>query len=176
MNGKKILVISDTHGDLKNLKKLLSRERKFDTVIHLGDTEGTDREIRALVSSVNPLSDVLFVRGNCDQDSAEPYEKVYDYEGVRIFFTHGNRYQVKSGFSLLTQAAGREGCQTALYGHTHIPFIGKEEGILIANPGSLKYPRQTGEAASYGVIRIFRKGVLTFEHRYLVTAKKEAES
>ena len=36
----KILVVSDTHRKLENLKVILEREQPMDLLIHLGDAEG----------------------------------------------------------------------------------------------------------------------------------------
>ena len=45
----RILVISDTHGNEKNLKTVLKREGKLDYVLHLGDIERGEERIAQLV-------------------------------------------------------------------------------------------------------------------------------
>lgn len=42
----RILVISDSHGQLGNLNEILKEAGKVDRVIHLGDAVGQDEEIR----------------------------------------------------------------------------------------------------------------------------------
>ena len=41
----KILVVSDTHRKLENLKVILEREQPMDLLIHLGDAEGDEDSI-----------------------------------------------------------------------------------------------------------------------------------
>ena len=45
----RVLIISDTHRKHKNLETVLERERPLDMVIHLGDAEGCEDYIAALV-------------------------------------------------------------------------------------------------------------------------------
>mgnify|MGYP001068110727 CR=1 FL=1 len=47
----------------------------------------------------------------------------------------------------LAEEAARRGCKAALYGHTHRALISEENGVLLVNPGSLRYP--AGEGGSY---------------------------
>ena len=49
MKGKKILLISDTHGFHDNLKEVVQAEAPFDRVLHMGDTEGWDPVIEEIV-------------------------------------------------------------------------------------------------------------------------------
>ena len=44
----RILVISDSHGQLGNLNEILKEAGKVDRVIHLGDAVGQDEEIREM--------------------------------------------------------------------------------------------------------------------------------
>lgn len=46
----KILIVSDTHKSHKNLETVLEREGQIDMLIHLGDAEGKEDYIGALVS------------------------------------------------------------------------------------------------------------------------------
>ena len=57
----RILVISDSHGQLGNLNEILKEAGKVDRVIHLGDAVGQDEEIREMCGCP-----VTIVRGNCD--------------------------------------------------------------------------------------------------------------
>ena len=40
MSKKKILVISDTHRNVRRLKEVMEREKHVDMVLHMGDLEG----------------------------------------------------------------------------------------------------------------------------------------
>ena len=39
----KILVVSDTHGYVDNLERVLDREKNIEMMIHCGDVEGDER-------------------------------------------------------------------------------------------------------------------------------------
>ena len=54
-----------------------------------------------------------------------------------------------------------------MYGHTHMPVIEDEDGILVINPGSLTYPRQRGRRPSYAVMQIEEGKDPQVEIRYL---------
>ena len=47
----KILVVSDTHRKLENLKVILEREQPMDLLIHLGDAEGDEDSIAEMAGS-----------------------------------------------------------------------------------------------------------------------------
>ena len=63
--------------------------------------------------------------------------------------------------------AQAKGCKIAMYGHTHMPLIENEDGILVINPGSLTYPRQRGRRPSYAVMQIEEGKDPQVEIRYL---------
>lgn len=47
----KILVVSDTHRKLENLKVILEREQPMDLLIHLGDAEGDEDSIAEMADA-----------------------------------------------------------------------------------------------------------------------------
>ena len=63
--------------------------------------------------------------------------------------THGHKHNVKQTLAMLLRDARAEGAQVALYGHTHIRDLHREEdGLLVMNPGA------AGFAGSAGLIEI----------------------
>ena len=46
----KILIVSDTHGHEENLERVVEKVGKIDCLLHLGDVEGQEDYIEALVS------------------------------------------------------------------------------------------------------------------------------
>lgn len=138
LNGMKnnaILVISDTHGDLSALR-LIKQAESFDAVFHLGDIQGDEAQIRSLFEVP-----VEIVRGNCDLFSDNPTDLILSVHGQEVLLTHGHKYGAKAGMDGLVQAARKKRCNVVLYGHTHIPVVREIDGITLANPGSLTYPR-----------------------------------
>lgn len=162
MKKRKILLISDTHGFHENLREVVRREAPFARVLHMGDTEGWDPVIRDIAGVP-----VDIVSGNCDWASDLPSEKMLEIDGVHIFMTHGHEYYVTTGMEVLLEAAEASGCQVALFGHTHRPFLLNHKGILVANPGSVSRPRQADRKCSYGVLTIGEDGVPEIELKFL---------
>ena len=143
---KKLVVISDSHGKINELEKLSPLFLENDYVVHLGDGSADMRPYSALAP------DKFFVmQGNCDFSLALS-EYVLDVEGVRIFMTHGHKYGVKTFLSGLAHAAKERDCQIALYGHTHLARIDEIDGVTCINPGTMRYPLESGGSYCYLVV------------------------
>ena len=151
------LVISDTHGSTVNLERLLERFTKLDMVFHLGDVEGDEDYIQTLIYQKFHCA-TLFVRGNMDFMSREPSSQVVNWAGQTIFMTHGHNYGVGYEYDRLIQAAKEAGANIAMFGHTHMPYLSREEGIMLLNPGSLSKPRQEGREPAYAILETDEKG------------------
>ena len=121
---KKLIILSDTHGNLKAIADLLPRIAENDYVIHLGDGAGDMRETRSLYPDK-----VYVVGGNCDFFTHLPQEGELEIEQRKIFYTHGHKYGVKDGREKLAAEAKRRGCDIALYGQPHIAMIDEIDGV-----------------------------------------------
>lgn len=146
----KILVISDTHGREENLEKVLKKIGMPDLVLHLGDSEGGEEFIKGMIDC--PLH---LVAGNCDFFCSYPKTKVVEAAGSRIFMTHGHYHFVNMGTRDLVEAARANGCNLAVFGHTHKPFLDESDPeVTVLNPGSLSQPRQEGRRPSYALVEV----------------------
>ncbi len=141
----RIMVVSDTHGNnLAPLTLLDGTGAKL--LIHLGD-EINDAKF------IEPLLDIPLIKipGNCDLGATEPRELVVTIAGKRFFITHGDIYRVKNGLESLVRKATEKKAAVVLFGHTHIPYVHKQDGILLVNPGAL----MAGNAAkSYAILTV----------------------
>lgn len=148
---KKILVISDTHGDYRRTDALIEREKPFDMLIHCGDAE---IDLKALIP--DPSLPVYAVKGNCDVLSPLPEVLTVKVGYYNLMITHGHRYHIRSSMDLLLEAARQNFADVVLFGHTHVPvnYRAQESGILVVNPGSLVYPKQVPREATYAVLTI----------------------
>lgn len=160
----KILVVSDTHRKDDNLKLVLSQECPLDMLIHLGDAEGSEQFIP---DWVNPECRMEMVLGNNDFFSRLDREREIDIAGHKAFITHGHYYGVSMGPERLVDEAKSRGCDIAMYGHTHRPFLDVIDGVTVLNPGSLSYPRQEGRRPSYMIINVGADGKLDYQQKYL---------
>ena len=144
----KAIVFSDSHDRVSLMedltKKYLSR---IDCIIHLGDcTEDT--------AALRELGKPIFqVRGNNDYDSLYPLERTVSLAGKRIYMTHGHRQKVYWNTDVLYYTAAQEQADAALFGHTHVPYLENEGGIIIMNPGSISLPRG-GNGLTFGFLTV----------------------
>ncbi len=145
----RILVISDTHRKLNRAIELVHDfSKRIDAVIHLGDNTDDVDFIRR-----NYRLPVYTVAGNCDYGSTAPPENIVTFEDKKVFFTHGHAYNVKYNADMVKERAESLGADICLFGHTHMPCVKIERGIIVMNPGSLTEPRG-GSKPSYGIIKI----------------------
>lgn len=153
----RIIVLSDTHGNYSALENILTRNADADWFIHLGDGE---TELKKFSIS-NPVFErrIIHVAGNCDYNSMSHDDFILPLTSCKIFATHGHHYGVKSSLESLKKTALLNGCNIALYGHTHSRFMKYENGLYIMNPGSASYPRD-GNNPSFGHIDISPAGIV----------------
>ncbi len=159
----KILVVSDTHGYVDNLERVLAREKNVEMMIHCGDVEGDERYIRERTG----YYPCCIVKGNNDYFSDLPKEVVFDIYKYKIMVTHGHTYGVSMSTVGLREEARKRGVQIVVFGHTHRPFLEEKNGITLLNPGSLTYPRQSGRVPGYLVLQINEDGNIKYEQKYL---------
>ena len=157
----KLMFASDIHGSAYWAKKVLERfeEEQADYLVLLGDllyhgprnplTE--EYKPMKVAEILNEFKDSLIaIRGNCD---AEVDQMISDFplqdyvkeeiNGKIIYFTHGHHYNLDH--------LPEEKIDILIYGHVHTGFIKEENGIIIANPGSISLPKND-TAHSYLII------------------------
>ncbi len=160
----KILVVSDTHRRDENLRLVIEQEKSFDMLIHLGDAEGSEHWIPEWAGAGCMMAMVL---GNNDFFSNLERELEIEIGPHKALLTHGHYYGVTMGPEGLAEEAKSRGCDIAMYGHTHRPFLNVIDGITVLNPGSLSYPRQEGRRPSYMIITAYDNGLIDYDQKYL---------
>lgn len=151
----KILVMSDSHGWDKRAAEAVRREQPFDVLLHLGDVQEMREEFLRHVGLDRDFPAYL-VEGNCDREGQYPDRQVVEVAGHRIFLVHGHLHSVRFGTDILHDEAAMQGCDLALYGHTHRPDLcDRDPGLLILNPGSITWPRQEDHQPSYMVLDLY---------------------
>ena len=158
----KILIVSDTHGHERNLKKVIEKVGQTDLFIHLGDIEGHEDYIEALADCP-----VHMVSGNNDFFSDLPREEEFQLGRYRVLITHGHYYGVSVGTDRLKEEARSRNIDIVMYGHTHRPEIDIDDHVTVLNPGSLSYPRQWGRKPSYILMEIDREGEAHYTINYI---------
>lgn len=158
----KILIVSDTHRNEDNLIKALENEKSLDLLIHCGDVEGAEYEIEHYAGCKT-----VFVSGNNDFFSRLPREVELQVEEYKVWVTHGHNYYVNTNPEYIKTEARVRGIDIVVYGHTHRPFVEKNEDLITINPGSLTYPRQEGRRPSYAVMEVEKEHIERLEIVYL---------
>lgn len=156
----KILLVSDTHGKEGALKEALKIE-KPDFLCHMGDVEGSEDYIREIAHCP-----IAMVAGNNDFFSDLNEEVMFELQGFKIWMTHGHYYYIGLGTERLKEEGRAKGADIVLYGHTHRPCLEIYHDIILANPGSLVYPRQENRKPSYMVLSLEKGKTPEFETKF----------
>ncbi len=139
MNNIKVLVVSDSHGDVENMARAVELTQPR-MVLHLGDGW---RDAEVLMGRFPELP-LERVPGNCDYRGRDAAERLLLIGGKRIMICHGHTLGVKTDLAMLLRTAVERGADAVLFGHTHQPFVDIRRGIVMLNPGSIgSYSRPT---------------------------------
>lgn len=152
----KILVFSDSHGNVAKMAEITRREEP-DQLLHLGDLV---QDARALGEQF-PSLPLACVCGNCDGRSDLPAQRILTFDGRRVLMCHGHTYGVKAGMGGAAAAAREAGVDALLFGHTHSAFCDLAGELWIMNPGSIG----SLYTPTYGVIRITGAGMVCYTER-----------
>lgn len=150
----KLLVMSDSHGNVGNMLQAVELENP-DAVIHLGDCW---RDAERLQDRLPGLR-LYQVPGNCDFRSAEDPERLLFLGDKRILICHGHTYGVKQGLLAAGLAAGEQNLDAFLFGHTHRALCDYRGKTLFLNPGSIGESR-----AFYAILSVQDGGIKASIH------------
>ncbi len=148
----KILVMSDSHGNEGNMLRAVEKNSP-ELIIHLGDC------VRDTDCLERHYPNVLLwrVQGNCDFCSIAPDSGLEEVDGLRIFFAHGHRHNVKMNLDSFCNSVCFSGAQLGLYGHTHTARHLQLGAIEILNPGSIGNHRRP----TYALVETAGNGVFS---------------
>ena len=151
----KILVISDTHGELDNVKQILdiAKKENVNLVIHLGD------DVKDVEILEKEGLNVVKVPGVFEDIYRKPETKrriVLELHDLKLLLSHTDtRHENDLPSDIDPQEALSKGeVQVLLHGHTHIPKIELRGDKLIINPGHLKKSDKKGYPPTYAIIEI----------------------
>lgn len=141
---KRILIFSDTHGDINPCLEVIRSFGHTDAIIHAGDYARDAEELEYIYPDI-PL---YYVKGNNDIFSRAPSHITVLIGGKRIYLTHGHEQNVKyeSNYSTLRAAAEKANSDLVIFGHTHVPYTSYDGGMTVLNPGSARFSRTCAEA------------------------------
>lgn len=149
----RLVVVADTHGaPHPRAAELIARE-KPDRILHAGDIGSL-----AVIDALATIAPTSAVRGNIDVavstvPDALTIDLVDDDSTVlRILMLH----IAVNGPKLRADAARRAHAAKAglvICGHSHVPFIGRDRGLAVFNPGSIG-PRRFHLPIVFGVLEL----------------------
>lgn len=150
-----ILIISDTHQDLKNARLAIKHqlETSLDMVIHCGD----HIEDAQILEKVFPEIVFHYVPGNCDGWFFKESEKtkVVKVCDKNILFTHGDAHNIKFNYNMFFKYVEEKDAAIGLCGHSHIAHVERQDetGLTVINPGSISFPRDS-QYPSYAILEV----------------------
>ncbi|MCL2185959.1 MAG: YfcE family phosphodiesterase [Treponema sp.] len=166
MDSKKLLVFSDTHGNVAALKSVFNwaKERlpPKDTICATAFLGDGIADIHMAADATGFYCDWKLVGGNNDYGYTAPEFDVFDFVNHRFFICHGHRHNLYNGFNTLITAARNAGADTVLSGHSHIPYDETLNKMRLINPGSVGRPRSR-IGATFAVIECEEKQPLKVE-------------
>lgn len=123
----KIAIISDTHDNLANFRKIIEwlNKEKIKLILHCGDvsSQETLNEIKKLFDG-----EIKIVRGNADVNLIDvPEFDEVEFNNIKIAFTHF--------LDRAKKLAETKKYKIVFYGHTHRPWEEKIGDCRLINPG-----------------------------------------
>lgn len=154
--------MSDTHGRHRELEEAIEKEKPFDMLLHLGDVDRKEDEIREMVDC-----EVKIVSGNNDYFSKLPIDCEFNIGKTRFFMNHGHSYYVHMGTNMIEREGRKRGADVVLFGHIHVPILEENRGMTILCPGSIGHSRQRSLGQTYAVLEVDGEGEVKAEIRVL---------
>jgi len=158
----RVVVVSDTHSSPHPNAIHVVRQLAPDVILHGGDIG--DLEV---LSPLRAIAPVFAVRGNIDghapeiPDFVELELRLRETRLLKILLIHRAVY----GPRLLPDAAAlarRSSASLVVCGHSHVPFIGRDRGLTLFNPGSIG-PKRFNLPITLGLLCVSESGA-TLKH------------
>ena len=163
-----IAVLSDTHG--KPHPSLLPTLEKIhpSLILHAGDIGDLD-----LIAELEAAAPTVYVRGNTDSagpkwpDSVSLCIKLGATHQIDLLLVHFGVVRLRLNAEVIGLLR-QNPAQIVVYGHSHIPFLGKRQNTVLFNPGSAG-PARMGLPITMGLIEISSQ--VRFKHLDLQTGE-----
>lgn len=160
--GLRVVVVADTHSAPHPESARVIAARTPDVIVHAGDIGDL-----AVLDRLAEIAPVIAVRGNIDERASDlPDVVTIDVRAggasaIKLLLlhiaVHGPKIRADAA-----QLARQAGASIILCGHSHVPFLGKDRGLVVFNAGSIG-PRRFQLPIVFGVLDI-ADGRLSMEH------------
>jgi hypothetical protein len=150
----KVGVVSDSHGEVENLKKaaeMLVEDHKVRVIVHLGDNFDDPEVLKHLDVRIVKVPGVFSAYY---QDNNILNRKVESFHDKKVLITHTESSHENDlpGDIKPEEITKEKKVDVVLYGHTHIPAVDEKQGILYINPGHLKTEDKKGFPPTFAVV------------------------
>lgn len=162
-------IVADTHSQPhpKTAERLSALAP--DAILHAGDIGDL-----AVLDQLAELAPVIAVRGNIDERAPElPEVTTIDVQSdgesvLKLLLMHIAVYgpKIRAEAAKLAHDAG---AKLIVCGHSHVPFMGRDRGLTVFNPGSIG-PRRMHLPILFGVLEV-KDGRLSLRHVEVETGR-----
>jgi putative phosphoesterase len=153
-----VVIVADTHSQPhRNARRLIEKLRP-PVILHAGDIGDL-----AVLDQLRELAPVLAVRGNIDVDDPSlPRSLAIDFVAgehsrLKALLTHIAVYGPKLRAEVVKLALECS-ARLVLCGHSHVPFLGRDRGLIAFNAGSIG-PRRFSLPITFGVLQLSRSAI-----------------
>ncbi len=158
----RVAVVADTHSQPHPLAARRIEALAPSAILHAGDIGNL-----GVLDDLARIAPVIAVRGNIDErasdlpDSVTIAVRAGGETALTLLMMHIAVYgpRIRADAARL---ASSHGARMIVCGHSHVPFIGKDRGLTVFNPGSIG-PRRFHLPIVFGVLEI-AAGKLTVRH------------
>lgn len=136
-SGGRLVLVADTHSAPHADAATHIAAQNPTHILHAGDIGDL-----SVLDKLGQLASVTAVRGNIDVHAPDLPDvltiEVRDGDGplVKLLLVHIAVYGPKLRAEIATLAR-EEGASIVVCGHSHVPFMGRDKGLVIINPGSI---------------------------------------
>ncbi len=153
--GLRVAIVADTHSAPHPRTHDLLRARKPDAILHAGDIGALE-----VVDELSRIAPTYAVRGNIDEH-VHPDDIVVRFADMTMLLTHIAVYGPKLRADVVRRARAAK-AHLVTCGHSHVPFLGRDQNFIVFNPGSIG-PRRFTLPIVFGWMEL-ADGKLRFEH------------
>jgi putative phosphoesterase len=161
--GLRLVVVADTHSRPDERSPALIAAQNPDHILHAGDIGSP-----AVLDALAAIAPVTAVRGNIDAKMPGVPDVVTidvrdgDATVLTVLLLHVALYgpKIRADAARLARAAG---ASLVVCGHSHVPFMGRDQGIAVLNAGSIG-PRRFRLPIVFAVVDIRRGEGVQMHH------------
>ena len=157
----RLVVVADTHSHPHPDSAAHITAERPDAIVHAGDIGDL-----AVLTELEKIAPVYAVRGNIDVHAPDlPDVLTLDLVRgaddsqplLRLLLVHIGVHGVKLRAEVAAMARA-QGAQAVVCGHSHVPFLGRDRGLTVFNPGSIG-PRRFHLPIVFGTIDVTSAGL-----------------